>query len=98
MLSRLQAKAAEEYQPDHPNHLAFQEEIKLLNNLLPQSLSPQAIEEKLSEIVSKLSPAERAERSSVGKVLAAFWKEVNKSEVADVKSIGKIAGELLKGK
>lgn len=92
----LQKQATESYPSDHPNHLSLLSEISLISNFLPKSLTAEEIDEKLTAIVQALTEEQRKDKSATGKVLAAFWEQVKKSDVEDKKALGKRVGELLR--
>ena len=80
-------------------HQNLQSEITLLQSFLPQSPSLESISGSINEVIANLSDEVRNSKGAVGVVMKNLWQKLGDSAMAvDRKEIGKMVGEMLKGK
>jgi uncharacterized protein YqeY len=104
MLMEGQTQAAESYSPSSPSphpemHQNLQSEIALLQSFLPQSPSTEIMTRTIQEAIDILSDETRGSKDAIGAVMKAVLEKVGDAgQAVDRKEIGKLVGEMLKGK
>ncbi|CAD6576830.1 MAG: hypothetical protein TREMPRED_001779 [Tremellales sp. Tagirdzhanova-0007] len=97
-------EAAESYSPSssspHPKmHQNLQSEITLLQSFLPPSPSSESLSGLINEVIVGLSDEVRSSKGAMGSVMKGLWEKLGDSaQAVDRKEIGKMVGEMLKGK